>query len=1119
MPLIRRFASRLCLLLAFTAAARAQVVTATLLGQVRDTSGAVLSGAELTVKNIDRNDARIVTTDKRGEFVVSLLPVGHYAVSVRHKGFKELERSGIELHVGDQVTLTLQLEVGESSEVVTVTSAPALIQTQSAASEQLISGETIRELSINNRNFLQLLNLLPGVSNSATSDELPIGAVNPTGGVNSLSISLNGGRTTSNSYLIDGTDNLDRGANQTLIDTPSVDAVAEFKVVRGVYSAEYGRNASGQVNIITRSGTSTLHGSAYEFFRNDVLNANNSFNNYSNIARPELRYNDFGWTLGGPIFIPNHYNTDRSKTFFFYSQELRRIITYTTQAPGILPSAAMEQGQFTSSVCVAYASNNTTCTAMGTSIPQTSWSPVSAAYVKDIFSKLPQGLAANAYQVVSTGRNVFNIGDLLARIDHQINSHNNLTVRYMLDSANTQEPFGYQVNTLLPDVSNTATQHPGYNILARVTTVLRPTLLNEVAFALTSGRIYSVPVGLLAKANSPDIQVNLPYPSTVGNVPFISMSSLTRLSGYGPYDNHSRNYNGYDNVTEQLGRHTLKYGATYNYYQKTENNASTNAGSFSFTPASGGNQQSFANFLLGVGATFTQTSLDLTPDIRQNEFEFYFQDDFRWTPTLTINAGLRYSVFRVPVDAHHMLSNFDPAKFVTANAPTLASTSTVVPGTGDPLNGIIVNGSTSPYGNAVSNEPAGAFAPRIGFAWAPAMLNGKTAVRGGYGLVYDSTLVGIFENNIFTNRPYLQNLNVPNTSFANPANGTVTNGVSTSLPPLRATPLPARLPYTQVYSLDVQQQFGPRSAVDIGYYGAKGTHLLGIVDINALPPGYYYAQTGNNTALTSSTSPNANPYRPYLGYLAVNSVENWFGSNYNSLQVYYQANLKGGSRFTAAYTWAKAMTDASTDRNSAPQNGYNIHQEYAEANFSRRQMFVASYILHDQLFARRKGLLAGILKDWALAGTASFQAGLPTQVTSAVSSDPGQMGVLGASSTVVLRPDIVGDPNKNAPHTFAKWFNTAAYADVPAGQVRVGSSRATSFIGPGFEQWDISVFRTFHISNRWSAQFRVESFNTFNHTNPAALNDAGPTNENALFGRVTTVRDPRRIQLGAKVNF
>jgi hypothetical protein len=1107
----------------------AQEVTATIVGLVTDPGGAVVVGARVNVTDIDKKvQVRSVVTDGHGEFVANLLPVGHYSVRVMRSGFKTDVRSGIELHAGDRVSLPVVLSAGDVQQEVTVTADALHVQSQTSASDELISGAEVRELSINNRNFLGLLAILPGVTNTSSSDELTIGAVNPTGSVNSLSFSLNGGRVSANSFLLDGADDLDRGANTTLINTPSVDAIQEFKAIRGVYSAEYGRNAAAQINIITRSGDSMYHGTVYEFFRNDDLNANNALNKLNHIPRPPLRYNDFGGTFGGPFFIPNHYNVARDKTFFFVSEEVRRVIEYPTQAGGLAPTAAMEAGTFTKPVCIKYTTAaGTTCAAgaTATSIPSTSFSPIAQEYLTDIFEKLPTGAAegtTNALQLVSVGRSVYNLHQEFVRIDHILSSRESLTFRYIRDAANTVEPYGYQVNSLLPLVSTTASQSPGGNAMIRLTSVLRSNLLNEVAFAYTTGRKYSVPTGLLAKSNATDVKVALPFASTVSNVPYLSISGISGVKGYGAYDNYSRNYNAFDNLTWVLGRHALKFGMTYNYYEKTENNASTNAGSFAFaatTLATGGiaTEQTFANFLLGTNATFTQTSLDLTPDIRQNESEYYAQDDFRWYPRLTINAGLRYSMFRIPYDDRDMLSNFDPAKFVVANIPTIsAAGSTIVPGTGDPLNGIIVNNATSPFGSKVSNEPGGRFSPRLGFAYSP-FHSGKSVLRGGYGLVFDSTLVGIYENNIFANPPYLNNLSVPNTTFANPANGAAT----TSIPALHGTPLPATLPYTQQYSLDVQQQIGASFLLDVGYYGSKGTHLLGIADINTLRPGQYDADTGgtNATALSTGTTPLVNRYRPYPGYTAINAVENWFGSNYNSLQVSAQKRMSAGGTLRLAYTWQKTMTDSSSDRNNAPQDHFNIHEEYAVANFNRKQILVLSYVYKLPFFLSQRGFVHHAFSGWEFAGTTSFDAGLATQVTSGSGQDPAQLGVLGTGSAVTLRPDRIGNPNANAPHTLLKWFDTSAYAEVPANALRVGNSKPTSLIGPGYQQWDVSMFRNVVFSPRWSLQVRAESFNMFNHTNPQGLFTSTEVVGSSAFGAVSSVREPRRIQLGAKLLF
>lgn len=1118
-------------------AALGQEVTATILGRVVDASGGVLPGAKVVVTNIDtKQQIRVVTTNGSGEFTATLLPVAHYSVRVTSKGFETLNQTAIDLHVGDRLNLQLVMKPGEATETVTVNADALVAQTQTSASDMLISQSEIKELSINNRNFLGLLAILPGVTSTAASDELTIGAVNPTGSVNSLPFSLNGGRISANSYLLDGADNLDRGANSTLVNTPSVDAVQEFKVIRGVYSAEYGRNAASQINVITRAGTSTFHGDIYEFFRNDVLAANNALNKLNGIARPPLRYNDFGGAIGGPVYIPHVLTGMRDKMFFFFSEEARRIINYPTQSGGLAPTGAMKAGQFVHPVCVNYSdAAGTACTKTATSIDPSTWDPVAAAYVKDVFNKIPNG-ALTSYKLISVGRAVYNLHQEMIRVDYAMTPRESLTVRYIRDTINTQEPYGYQVNSLVPGTSSSASQSPGANAMVRLTTVLRPSLLNEISFAFTTGRKYSQPTGLLATSNATDVHVNLPFPSTLQFVPSVTILGLTGFKSYGNYDNYSRNYNAFDNVTLVNGRQTIKFGGTFNYYQKTENNGSTNAGAFSFSSTSlpsGGvtAEQTWANFLLGTHATFTQTSQDLTPDIRQSEWELYLQDDIRLLPSVTMNAGVRYSMFRQPWDAKDELTNWDAATYVPANAPQLNPLPTgtpyasVIPGTGDRTNGIIINNLNSPYGSKVGNEPGGKFSPRLGFAWSP-FADGRTAVRSGYGLVWDSTLVGMYENNIFTNAPYLNNLSVPNSTFANPGGGVGTS----SVPALRGTPLPVKLPYTSQYSFDVQQQMGSSFLLDVGYYGSKGTHLLGIEDINTLAPGQYSAYlkaqnpaispTTANAPLTTGTSSRINPLRPYPGYTAINVVQSAWGSNYNSLQVAVEKRFKRGGNFRAAYTWQKTLTDASTDRNSAPQDFRNPHAEYGVANFNRKQVLVLSYVYKIPFPSTATRLEKAAFAGWELSGTTSFDAGLATNVTSSSGQDTAQLGVEASGSVVALRPDQVGDPSQNAPHTLLNWFNAAAFKDAPSGSLRVGNSKPGALIGPGFEQWDMSVFRNFQFTHRFGGQFRVETFNTFNHTNPQGLYvSTDVTTVGAAYGAVASVREPRRIQLAMKLQF
>src|SRR5262245_5664906 len=388
----------LALLLAGLGAARisAQDITGTIVGLVRDAGGAVVSGATVTIRDIDKNVVvRTVITNSEGVYSAPLILAGRYSLTVEANGFKKFVRNNIEVNVNDRLTVDASLEVGKVEEEVVIETAPLEVELQSATQGGLVTGREIRELPLNNRNYLQLLTLQPGVSSGA-SDQLYIGTTNPSGQANTVQFAINGGRTSQNSFTIDGADNVDRGSNLTLLNFPSVDAIAEFKVLRNHYSAEYGRNAAGQVNVVTRSGGKEFHGGAYEFFRNDILNAGSFFDNRNaplgrdgdgKARRPPLRYNNFGYTIGGPALIPG---PTKDKLFFFFSQEFRRVITSSNLIAQV-PTAGERQGVFAVPVCVA--ATGATCTQVlpaGTPISSLrAIDPVAAGYLQDIYSNVP----------------------------------------------------------------------------------------------------------------------------------------------------------------------------------------------------------------------------------------------------------------------------------------------------------------------------------------------------------------------------------------------------------------------------------------------------------------------------------------------------------------------------------------------------------------------------------------------------------------------------------------------------------------------------------------------------------------------------------------------------------
>jgi Carboxypeptidase regulatory-like domain/TonB-dependent Receptor Plug Domain len=1117
------------ILTAFTAFSLfGQDISGSIVGTVQDASGAGIPGAKVTITNSDRNAVmRTATTESDGNFSVPVLPIGHYSLTVEGKGFKRSTKKDIELNVNDRLTVNFNLEVGDVQQEVTVEANTPQIDLQSSAAQGLITGSQIRELGLNARNYEQLVSLMPGVVFTGTGNQIYIGVSNPLSGTsNQVTFAINGGRTSQNSWTIDGADNVDRGANLTLLNYPSVDAIDEFRVLRGQYSAEFGRNAGGMVNVITKSGSNAYHGDLYEFFRNDKLAANNYFNNANKVnlgpdgtaVIPPLRYNNFGYTFGGPVWIPHVYK-GKDKTFFFFSQEFRRSITYTS-VQGSAPTADELNGIFPAPVCTSF--TGTTCNTSSTTI--TNINPAAAAYIKDIFSKIPAGNASNIINL--SLKNIFDARQELAKIDHVFSPKWQISGRFIHDSIPTEEPRGLFTGASLPGVSTTDTNSPGKGFTGRLTGSLSPTMINEAGYSYSYGAIISIPTGLDASVNSPDIAkaITLPYPVTLGRVPAISFSStVSTLTGFGPYLDYNRNHNIFDNFTKIMGKHTIKTGLTIVHYNKEENQATNNVGTFTFptTPRPTGSaattlQQAWANFLLGSASNFSQTARDITPSILVNQSEYYVQDDYRVRKNLTLNIGVRYSIFRQATDGNGFLNNFDPSKYVAANAPKIDANGNLVAGTGDPLNGIIIAGKNSPYGNKVTNENNGNFAPRFGFSWDP-FGKGKLAIRGGYGYAYDFTQVSnVYESPITTNPSSVQTISINNTSFTNPAGGGSTV-VSLAPPALAGIGLGWKTPYVQQFSLDIQHELPWKYILDVGYYGSKGTHLIGTADINSVPVGLGVAAglTDANTPFNRTTDPKLNQLRPYLGYNAINVIEPWFNSRYNSLQVAIRKQYTAGGFFGFNYTYSKLLTDAGTDV-AAAMNFYNRRGDYGLSPYDRTQVVTANWDYQLPWLRHTKGVLGYTAGGWELSGIASFATGLPFNETdTTVGLDPGGLGILG-SSAAGTRSDYACDPNANAPHTLLTWFNTACFVNVPTGVVRPGNLGRNTIRGPGYQNWDLSAFKNFHFTETRYLQVRLETFNTFNHTNWATIN---VTRLNAAFGQVTAARDPRIVQLGMKLYF
>ncbi|MGD0868157.1 MAG: carboxypeptidase-like regulatory domain-containing protein [Bryobacteraceae bacterium] len=1126
----------ICLLaMAVAACLAAQDISATIGGTVLDASGGGVANAKVTITNTDRNQVvRELTTETAGTYSAPLLPIGNYSIKVEAKGFKTETRTGIVLNAKDSLKINIELQVGAITETVEVKTQATAVELGTTANASTIEGTQVRELSLSTRNYEQLVALMPGVT-ANTTDQLYIGNSSPAGTAATLPFSVNGNRNSANNWTVDGADNVDRGSNLTLMTFPSVDSIAEFKVERSLYTADTGRAGGAQINVVTKSGTNQYHGDLYEFVRNNAFEANNWINNAQNVLvngsvqPPPLRWNDFGGTVGGPVPLGRK---DNHKTFFFFSEEARRIHTYTTFNP-TLPTQAMIQGTMPVAVCTSYSIATATCLATGTQI--TSINPIAAEYIKDIFGKIPLP-ATNSITATTSEffpeQNIYNSRQEIVRVDHTFNEKFSLWGKFENDSIPTTEPGGLFTGANIPGLATTSTNSPGRAYVAHAIYSIRPTLINDASFNFTQSAIHSTPEGIAAKANSPDINPPEPFTNTQGVIPTVSEGGSS-IVGYGPYNEFNKNYNVYDAVTWIHGRHTMKFGFSANRYNKTEN-AASDQGTFTF--ANTGNPsgssasfvQSFANFLLGNVSSFTQPSADITPNLWTWQDEAWAQDDFKVAPRLTLYFGVRWSYFGQPTDKNGELSSFDPALYNPALAPKIDPTSgNIIVGsvTMPYTNGIIIGGKNSPWGSKIAPDQYKSFAPRVGLAWDPTG-SGKTSVRAGYGVYYDSSLFGTYEQAIFQNPPFVSSVTLSNAPFSNVSSGTPPGTVSTEY--IRSMQLPNLVPYVQQWSADVQRQLPMDMVLDVAYSGSKGTHLIGIVDLDQAPPGVALAAglhaANTNTIFTTADDPHINAVRPYLGYNAINAIESAFDSNYHALLVSFKKRFSTAGLIGVSYTYSKNLTDNASDRSNAPQSSYNYHEgEYGPATLDRQQVLNINYVYEIPIFKNNHGPAGLVLGGWELSGILTMYTGSPFTVTTS-SVDPAGLGLLGNSASS-SRPDMLCDPNANAPHLAPgftgtgkpTWFNTACFAPVPQGAIRPGNAGRGTVRGPGYGNLDGSLIKNFHFTERASLQLRGEFFNLTNHANPNGYASTNITSSS--FGEISSYRQARQVQIGAKFTF
>jgi outer membrane receptor protein involved in Fe transport len=1034
------------------------------LGTVTDPSGAGIPDVGVHLVQTATNSVRDTTTGPNGTYNFLDIPTGLYTLEFEHAGFRKEVRTGIPLSAGQSLRVDTSLLLGTVSDAVQVQSKVAEVDISTANVGSTVFGSQVQELALNTRSFTQLMTLQPGVASSQ--------AQQPGFGSNtSVPFSFNGAGQSSNNWLVDGSRNIDtyNGNNMTMI---NLDAIAEVRIERNAYSSDYGRNAGAQINVITKSGTNDFHGSLFEFFRNDLLDARNYFAK----NKPERRYNNYGGTFGGPII--------KDKLFFFLSNEYRRIIQSTGTRTAIVPTAAQLSGNFSGGRVIRDPS--TQAPFANNQIPGYLLDPNAVSFLKTYYAAPTPGFEQGALNFTSSAPDTTNYRSGLGRIDYNVSPTLSLFGRYNIDSTRLGSPFGLFSSNPMPGSAASMEAWIADTGNFSATWTARPNLLNEFT---TAWFHLSMAISMLPSA-ARSVDPTLDIPRVLGSatdssayIPSISMGQgYAGIAVSWPQNISGYTYEIFDNVSYISGNHTFKFGAYLDRENKTQDNSNpNNNGTFSFTGASSGD--ALADMLLGNSFQYTENSAHLSGSLRFFNVAGFAQDQWRATPRLTLTYGLRYEFFQPEQDNAGTLSYFNPTLFNSAQAAQVMPNGQIVAGAQNFGNGVVVAGKNNPYGYEIVNSSRLNFSPRAGFAYSLTKDN-LTVLRGGFGRFFDRW--SQYASSARNNYPFNQSVSIFNTSFSNPAEGAL------RMFPISLTNFssPWDIPELQKWSLGLQRQLPAGIVLDANYVGSHGTHLLMSEDINQ--------PVASAVVASGQISPNS--VRPFPGFGAINTYQTSGNSTYHSLQVSVVKRMAGGVSFEGAYTWSKNLDDIAT-----PPNSYAPLSANRElASYDRTHVLTASYIWEIPFARRLSGLREKLLNGWQISGITSIQSGNP--LTTLLTSD--RAGTGDGSQ----RPNVTGVIAM--PQTQYQWFDASAFSLPALGTF--GSAGNSLIRGPGFFNTDLSFGKRFTIGEKLKLQFRAEFFNVFNNTQWSTV---GTTFGSATFGQITAARDPRITQLGLHLTF
>jgi len=1130
-----------------------QNISATLTGTVLDQAGAVIPGADVKLTNQATGVSVQSASNEVGIFVFTSLLPGTYTLEVGMPGFRTLTMREIGLTANERRSLgNVSLQIGEVEQRVEVTAETSYVQTASSERAGLISGDQVLNLAVKGRDFLGLMSTLPGVSdmNVGTREVVQTGNL-----LNGLHI--NGGRTNSIMYALDGISSVDTGSNASVQNAPNMDAISEVKVLTSNYQAEYGRNSAGTINVIMKSGGRDFHGSLYWYYRDKSLNANTFFNNRTGTRKGDYHFNNAGYSIGGPIYIPGKFNTNKDKLFFFFSQEYVRRRLYLDPRFVTTPTELERNGDFSETrdtnknvISINDPLNGKT-QFPNNKIPANRINPVGQAILK--FFPLPNYVETDParmytrnYRSTASGNNPRR--QEVVRVDYNITPTLNSYYRYIRDNDDEEWPYGSWVaGNVNFDLVSTLRPQRGRGAVLSLSKVFSSTKVNEFTVgASTRGQTFNpTEPEKVARTRIPGLGQWYPQSNESGAIPDMTFSSVQNYInpslGNIPYTNENPVFTWADNFSWLKGSHSLKFGVYIERMRKDEVGGPNTRGSFNFdrnTNNPNDTNYAFSNALLGVFNNYSEGTFRPYSHYRYTQTEWYAQDSWKVNGKLTLDLGLRMYNSPAAHDDRYNITTFDPSLYSANEQARLIwpgkdasgkragvdlATGTIypvpyiglfVPGSGNYSSGMVVGGQDG-WPGGLYETPAVSFGPRVGFAYDPSG-NGKMVVRGGIGIFYDRPQGNVYSGTngqppvAFTPTLHFGTLDtfLQSAGAIGPGGVTVTE---TGEQPL---------PQTYNYSIGIQRQIPFDTVLDVSYVGALGRSLIYEQNINPIPMYARFDPKNRDTTTASSPLPD-NFLRPYRGY--ANIMMRAFGtnSNYHSLQIAANRRLAQTVQYGLAYTFSKALGENAGDFDDDPSVYFNRRERnYGLLSFDVTHNLVVNYAWDLPNPGQKWGIkpLDWVLGNWQISGITSFTSGQPVNPSMALSDGADLTGSTeGARITVVSDPYLPKDER-----TFARNFKTEAFARTP--KLSFGNAGVYILRRPGTSNWDISISKRVPFGEDRYVQFRTELYNAWNHTefnnfDAGARFDQTGKQINGNFGALTGTRDPRKIQLSLRVMF